>query len=166
VRHSGIGDGTSNTALFAEALRGNLAWNGSGFDNTTMIIVNTGWNDTNHAAVARCQNSNGSGNSFVRYVGHQYYRNLPATNVYSHTLPVNFNKKNSNAAAQKYPCGSNSDTPGSLHSHDRARPRLRGLTPPARRADATPSPFLIREAPRTKSVSSVGRSSSPLIEHR
>jgi prepilin-type processing-associated H-X9-DG protein len=37
----------------------------------------------------------------IRYVGQQYYRALPQTTAYTHTLPVNWTKP----GQQNYPCG-------------------------------------------------------------
>jgi prepilin-type N-terminal cleavage/methylation domain-containing protein/prepilin-type processing-associated H-X9-DG protein len=96
VRITDILDGTSNTAMFAEVKRGTLAFNNSGhYDLTTMMIVYSGWNDQDITSNSQCTRYPGGG-AVIRYVGHQYYRNLPATSLYSHTVPINFTS---------YPCG-------------------------------------------------------------
>ncbi len=108
VRMVGVTDGTSNTAMFAEIIRGTLPWNGSGFDNTTsMNAANLAANTTllrDGTAVPACQTG---GAALIRYVGHQYHRALPQTNVYTHTLPINWNRKVA-SGQQRYACGDSS----------------------------------------------------------
>jgi prepilin-type processing-associated H-X9-DG protein len=101
-----ISDGTSNTAMFAETLRGTFISSATGsYDNTTSMIrsaVFTGNELTDGRIVPEC--NPGAYNlvsSVIRYVGHQYYRNLPQDFLYTHTLPINWNKLGS----QNYPCG-------------------------------------------------------------
>jgi prepilin-type N-terminal cleavage/methylation domain-containing protein/prepilin-type processing-associated H-X9-DG protein len=100
-----IVDGTSNTALFSEAMRGTKNFNAApDFDNTTCWVSGTAYTApemVDGRNVAQCNTSGGSG---IRYGGHQYYRSLPQNIVYSHTLPPNWNKR-TNAAAQKFNCG-------------------------------------------------------------
>jgi prepilin-type N-terminal cleavage/methylation domain-containing protein/prepilin-type processing-associated H-X9-DG protein len=102
-----ISDGTSNTAMFAEVMRSTTAWNaGSGIrDNMTVIInsANTGFNMTDGTTISMCiDGSNWS--SSIKYVGYQYYRSLPSNFLYTHTLPVNWNKK-VGSGVQHYSCG-------------------------------------------------------------
>jgi prepilin-type N-terminal cleavage/methylation domain-containing protein/prepilin-type processing-associated H-X9-DG protein len=106
---TGVTDGTSNTAMFAEVMRSSIPWNsGSGIrDNMTIIINsgNSGYNETDGTTISMCiDGSNWS--SSIKYTGFQYYRNLPSNFVYTHTLPVNWNKKV--PTGQRYSCGSTS----------------------------------------------------------
>jgi len=50
--------------------------------------------------------------SSIKYVGHQYYRNLPSNFVFTHTLPINWNKMNP-TGIQHYSCGNSAFT--SMH---------------------------------------------------
>jgi prepilin-type N-terminal cleavage/methylation domain-containing protein/prepilin-type processing-associated H-X9-DG protein len=107
VSVNGITDGTTNTAMFAEVMRSTTAWNaGSGIrDNMTVIInsSNTGFNEIDGTTISMCiDGSNWS--SSIKYVGFQYYRNLPSNFLYSHSLPINWNKKVS-SGTQHYSCG-------------------------------------------------------------
>jgi len=102
----GVTDGTSNTAMFAEVLRSNIQYNAaSGIrDHATVIINsgNTGYQDTDGTTISMCiDGSNWS--SSIKYTGQQYYRALPSNFVYSHSLPINWNKKV--ATGQRYNCG-------------------------------------------------------------
>jgi prepilin-type N-terminal cleavage/methylation domain-containing protein len=103
-----ITDGTSNTAIFSETRRGTFpASSGASYDHTTSMTGGTysGTALTDGRAVTECNNvSSGK----IHYVGQQYYRNLPQNFVYTHTLPVNWNKKNS--SAQKFICGNSAFT--------------------------------------------------------
>ena len=103
----GVTDGTSNTALFAEVMRATTLWNaGSGIrDHATVIInsANTGYNESDGSTISMCA-TGANWSSSIKYVGYQYYRNLPANFLYTHTLPVNWNRKV--AAGQRYSCGS------------------------------------------------------------
>lgn len=110
-----ITDGTSNTAMFAEVMRSKTVWNaGSGVrDNMTIIInsSNTGYNESDGTTIPMCA-TGASWSSSIKYVGFQYYRNLPSNFVYTHTLPVNWNKK-VNTGTQRYNCGNTAFT--SMH---------------------------------------------------
>jgi prepilin-type N-terminal cleavage/methylation domain-containing protein/prepilin-type processing-associated H-X9-DG protein len=95
-----ISDGTSNTAMFSEVMRGTLDWNSTSIDNTTVINNGTtGWNDADGRAVPGCAGT--SGTTGLRYTGHQYYRALPFLETYSHTLPPNWNRKVSSGTQPK-----------------------------------------------------------------
>jgi prepilin-type N-terminal cleavage/methylation domain-containing protein/prepilin-type processing-associated H-X9-DG protein len=104
----GVSDGTSNTALFAEVMRSRDTNSGTGSgirDNITVIIdsANTGYNETDGTTIPMCiDGSNWS--SSIKYVGHQYYRNLPSNFVYTHTVPINWNKRVF-SGTQHYNCG-------------------------------------------------------------
>ena len=107
----GITDGTSNTAMFAEVRRGTLNSGDSGQRNDTTIVEsaqsNTSWNKYDGRTVAGCDGTATTQNSFGRYVGQQYYRDLSTTSMYNHTLPPNWNRKNSaGQPAQKFGCHS------------------------------------------------------------
>jgi prepilin-type N-terminal cleavage/methylation domain-containing protein/prepilin-type processing-associated H-X9-DG protein len=106
-----ISDGTSNTAMFAEVMRGTKAWNDTGNRDNTSVIINdsdTGFNLTDGTTVPMCLDGS---NWFttIRYVGHQYYRYLPSNSVYTHTLPINWNRKVS-SGTQHYSCGNSAFT--------------------------------------------------------
>ncbi len=102
-----ITDGTSNTAIFSEVIRGN--YNGSG---DTATDYSTNWTGgtysgaalTDGRAVAECNNGTGAA---IRYVGQEYYRAaIPQTFAYTHTLPINWNKNAGGVAGvQKWGCG-------------------------------------------------------------
>jgi prepilin-type N-terminal cleavage/methylation domain-containing protein/prepilin-type processing-associated H-X9-DG protein len=103
---AGLTDGTSNTAMFAEVMRG-LATSGTTIFHTTNvqsgdIAVAPGLYDGRN--VSGCVG--GSVASRIQYVGLQYYRGgINHNSFYSHTLPPNWNRKQSNPASQKYTCG-------------------------------------------------------------
>ncbi len=103
-----IRDGSSNTVMFAEVMRSrdtNSA-TGSGIrDNITVIINsgNSGWNLTDGTTIPMCQTGS-PWSSSIKYVGQQYYRNLPSNYIFTHTLPINWNTRVS-SGTQKYSCG-------------------------------------------------------------
>ena len=108
-----IPDGTSNTALFAEVMRGTLVFNATNqFDHTTMFNSTTAWTGTqllDGRTIPQClPGGNSTTSSWLRYTGHQYYRNLPINFVYSHTLPPNWNRQSQSPATQNYNCGTTS----------------------------------------------------------
>ncbi|QDU18766.1 DUF1559 domain-containing protein [Urbifossiella limnaea] len=111
-----IADGSSNTVMFAEVMRSRdtNSTTGSGLrDNITVIINsgNTGYNETDGTTISMCvDGSNWS--SSIKYVGHQYYRNLPSNFVFTHTLPVNWNRLVP-GGTQHYSCGNSAFT--SMH---------------------------------------------------
>jgi prepilin-type N-terminal cleavage/methylation domain-containing protein/prepilin-type processing-associated H-X9-DG protein len=110
-----IADGTSNTAMFAEVMRSTTVYNAaSGIrDNMTIIInsSNSGYNETDGTTIPMCLDGS-SWSTSIKYVGYQYYRNLPSNFVYTHTLPINWNKKVS-SGTQHYSCGNSAFT--SMH---------------------------------------------------
>jgi prepilin-type N-terminal cleavage/methylation domain-containing protein len=116
-----ITDGTSNTALFSEVKRGNYSGSGTPlttFDHTTSHIGGSysGATLTDGRTVTECVNGNGGG-AKIHYTGQQYYRGgIVQTFAYNHTLPVNWNRKQSNTAQQRYICG----MPGFVSAHQAA----------------------------------------------
>jgi prepilin-type processing-associated H-X9-DG protein len=104
-------DGTSNTAMFSETKRGTYPSGTAAatFDHTTSIIGGSYTSGADGRAITECVSGNGGGTK-IHYVGQQYYRNLPQNFLYTHTLPVNWNKKQSNSAQQKYVCGNTAFT--------------------------------------------------------
>jgi prepilin-type N-terminal cleavage/methylation domain-containing protein/prepilin-type processing-associated H-X9-DG protein len=99
-------DGTSNTALFSEVMRSQTA-NTATVDWTTNVVsgdisVAPGLYDGRN--VSGC--TGGSVTKNINYVGLQYYRGgINHQSLYNHTLPPNWNTKQSTPAAQKYTCG-------------------------------------------------------------
>ncbi|HMC88029.1 MAG TPA: DUF1559 domain-containing protein [Gemmataceae bacterium] len=107
VKLRDIIDGTSNTAMFAEVMRGTKTFNQRGqYDNTTCMIAYSSWNDFDITTIPECGQYPGGG-AVIRYTGHQYYRDLPQTSLYSHTVPPNWNRLTnpSTPPTQKYNCG-------------------------------------------------------------
>jgi prepilin-type N-terminal cleavage/methylation domain-containing protein/prepilin-type processing-associated H-X9-DG protein len=104
-------DGTSNTAMFSEFLRGTYpaGTSSSTYNYTTSMIGGTysGTSLTDGRAVTEC---NGPATSKIHYVGQQYYRNLPQNFVYTHTLPINWNQLKAGGTGQKYICGNSAFT--------------------------------------------------------
>lgn len=104
-------DGTSNTAMFAEVMRGTRDWNATNtWDNTTVFFTGTAYTNPLHQTdgrtIPQClPNGNTTTSSWIRYTGHQYYRMLTPNVVYSHTLPINWNAKTGNLTTQRYNCG-------------------------------------------------------------
>jgi prepilin-type N-terminal cleavage/methylation domain-containing protein/prepilin-type processing-associated H-X9-DG protein len=111
----GVTDGTSNTAMFAEVVRSSIPYNAaSGVRDYATIIINSsnsGYNETNGTTISMCA-SGSNWSTSIKYTGQQYYRNLPSNFVYTHTLPVNWNKKVA-SGTQRYSCGSTAFT--SMH---------------------------------------------------
>jgi prepilin-type N-terminal cleavage/methylation domain-containing protein/prepilin-type processing-associated H-X9-DG protein len=108
VRITDVTDGTSNTVAFAEVMRSRDTNSATGTgirDNITIIIdsANSGWNDTDGTTIPTCR-SGAPWSSSIKYVGQQYYRNLPSNYMYSHTLPINWNRLVS-SGTQQYSCG-------------------------------------------------------------
>ncbi len=105
VTITGITDGTSNTALYAEVLRSTQVAGATAVDSNT-LVRGPAFGGTALVDGRAVQGCDGSGTLSARfnYVGHQYYRNIFMTTVYNHTLPPNWNRRVS--TAQKYNCTS------------------------------------------------------------
>jgi prepilin-type N-terminal cleavage/methylation domain-containing protein/prepilin-type processing-associated H-X9-DG protein len=111
VRIADVTDGTSNTLAFAEVMRSRDTNSSSGTgirDNMTIIIdsANGGWNNTDGTTIPTCQ-AGAPWSSSIKYVGQQYYRNLPSNYMYTHTLPINWNQRVP-SGTQRYSCGDTS----------------------------------------------------------
>jgi prepilin-type N-terminal cleavage/methylation domain-containing protein/prepilin-type processing-associated H-X9-DG protein len=120
-----ITDGTSNTGMFAETKRSQWAnlvfpamYNGNVPYSTDMVYLVPTANFDNQIWPAVCNNwDNAQVYDLIDYRGGEYYRNLPMTANYSHTIPPNFNSYDcgnidtftqSHAAARSYhPGGAN-----------------------------------------------------------
>jgi prepilin-type processing-associated H-X9-DG protein len=104
-----IGDGTSNTAMFAEVMRTTHPWPAvSNVRDNTVIILQTASadftaNDADGRAIGSCA-TGANWNSSIKYVGLQFERDLWGTTFYTHTLPPNWNRKVS-SGNQQYNCG-------------------------------------------------------------
>ena len=103
VTIAAITDGTSNTAAFGESIKSYAATTASvgGFlggiptaDKVNVYIISSGFANN----VAPICTYGGAGYSTrIYYRGQEYYRNLPQTSTYNHTLTPN---------SQYYDCGS------------------------------------------------------------
>ncbi len=91
IKIADVRDGTSNTALFSETRRSisqvNIAAEIPIPDLLNVYIVSSGFD--NAAPTAPCETFPGVR---IRYRGQQYYRSLPQTGYYSHTIPPNYKK--------------------------------------------------------------------------
>jgi prepilin-type N-terminal cleavage/methylation domain-containing protein/prepilin-type processing-associated H-X9-DG protein len=108
VRLTEVADGTSNTAMMAEVIRGNNV--STRFDRQDpRLIPPGGWVTDGQRVVSgvdtfpACNATTGM--PAVHYAGLQYYRDLIATSLYTHTVPPNF---------QGADCMDNSQRPGEL----------------------------------------------------
>ena len=129
----GITDGSSNTAMFAETLRGTMTGN---YDKTnhylhpgtdagsSVTTPQTGpsFNETNTSAwiqgsTYRCNSWDYGPTSKISYRGLQYYRGIAALNQYNHTLPPNY---------IGYDCGDDNTTNGYFTAHIAARSQHTG----------------------------------------
>jgi prepilin-type N-terminal cleavage/methylation domain-containing protein/prepilin-type processing-associated H-X9-DG protein len=106
IKIGAISDGTSNTVMFAEVMRSQQP-NAAAVDYTTNvqsgdIAVAPGLYDGR--LVTGC--AGGTVAKRIGYVGLQYHRGgINHQSLYSHTLPINWNKNTGNTATQKYTCG-------------------------------------------------------------
>jgi prepilin-type processing-associated H-X9-DG protein len=109
-----ISDGTSNTAMFSEVIRTSDAGSVPGAIVDYSVFVYRG------GALSPAEMLDGritpecmpgrAGNR-LRYVGKEYYRNLPITSLYSHTLPINWNTpRGGDVTLQKGACGDSGTT--------------------------------------------------------
>jgi prepilin-type N-terminal cleavage/methylation domain-containing protein/prepilin-type processing-associated H-X9-DG protein len=97
VRIAAVVDGTSNTAAFAEGIRGHESGsNLPAFDNTCTALFST---NIDNFAMPQCDPN--TRNSSYRYRGQEYYRGFGPTGFYTHTLTPN---------SQYIDCGTYADT--------------------------------------------------------
>lgn len=109
VKFGSITDGTSNTALHSEVMRKfgdtsvvNYTTNRQSGDISTGVPLVDGRNDVG------CRAGSTAGTR-INYVGLQYYRGgINHTSLYTHTLPINWNKNTNNPLTQRYTCGDSS----------------------------------------------------------
>jgi len=97
-----ISDGTSNTAMFAEVMRSTTL---SGTSNTTFFrrtAPYTALNLTDGRTVSDCM---APAANPLNETGLKYYHFLVHNTTYSHTLPPNWNRRQTVAAQQRYNCG-------------------------------------------------------------
>jgi prepilin-type N-terminal cleavage/methylation domain-containing protein/prepilin-type processing-associated H-X9-DG protein len=109
----GIQDGSSNTVMFSEIIRGTFSASETGLDNTVMSLASSIPNPFDGRTDPACMpNSAGTpATPVLRYFGQQYYRaGLPQTTVYTHTLPINWHVRTSNPASQRFSCGNSAVT--------------------------------------------------------
>jgi prepilin-type N-terminal cleavage/methylation domain-containing protein/prepilin-type processing-associated H-X9-DG protein len=98
-----IPDGTSNTALFAEVMR---TMNNAGNDYTTVFTTTSGYTGlllVDGRTAPGCVP--GSTGTNLRETGLKYFHFQINNSTYTHTLPPNWNKRNSIPASQRYNCG-------------------------------------------------------------
>ena len=101
----GIQDGSSNTAMFSEVMRGTFpSGSGTNRDNTTIAFGATITNQADGRGEPHCNDPAGATSTALHYTGQQYYRAIPQMMLYSHTLPPNWNRKQTTATAQKFNC--------------------------------------------------------------
>ncbi|MFO0958830.1 MAG: DUF1559 domain-containing protein [Isosphaeraceae bacterium] len=93
TRIAQIVDGTSNTAMFAETKRSRAVANTAAeipISDSINVYTITG-DFTGATAIDPPPDCSNFANSIrLRYRGQQYYRNLPSTGYYSHTVPPNY----------------------------------------------------------------------------
>ncbi len=92
-RIADITDGTSNTALFSETKRSRASQNTTAeIPFTDPINVYTYTGDFKGASAINPPEecATFANRTRIRYRGQQYYRNLPSTGYYSHTVPPNY----------------------------------------------------------------------------
>jgi prepilin-type N-terminal cleavage/methylation domain-containing protein/prepilin-type processing-associated H-X9-DG protein len=103
---SALTDGTSNTAMYSEVMRAQTA-NSATVDYTTVVAsgpIDAAPGLYDGRAVSGC--AGGSVTRSINYVGLQFHRGgINHQSFYTHTLPINWNKKQQVAANQKYNCG-------------------------------------------------------------
>jgi prepilin-type N-terminal cleavage/methylation domain-containing protein/prepilin-type processing-associated H-X9-DG protein len=106
VKIGDISDGTSNTAMFSEVMRK--------FENTTVVnytTVRQSGDISQGIGLVDGRNDPGciagsTAGTRINYVGLQYYRGgINHNTLYTHTLPINWNRRTNNPATQRYSCG-------------------------------------------------------------
>ncbi len=98
VTLAAITDGTSNTGMFSETKKSQWAalvypamYNGSVPYSTDMVYLYATASFNNQVWPAKCNNwDNAEVVDLIDYRGGEWYRNLPMTANYSHTIPPNF----------------------------------------------------------------------------
>jgi prepilin-type N-terminal cleavage/methylation domain-containing protein/prepilin-type processing-associated H-X9-DG protein len=87
-----IKDGTSQTAMFSETKRSRSVQNLAAEIPIPdpINVYTTGDLLGNDAIIPPISCSNFANSTRIRYRGQQYYRNLPSTSFYSHTIPPNY----------------------------------------------------------------------------
>ncbi|QEL20170.1 DUF1559 domain-containing protein [Limnoglobus roseus] len=107
-----VSDGTSNTAMFSEVMRGTENWphTSNVRDNTTILLAAGNDPSSNilfdsDARTAPSASTGSPWTSTISYIGLQFERALYGVVYYNHTLPPNWNKKVPSGAQQKYNCG-------------------------------------------------------------
>jgi prepilin-type N-terminal cleavage/methylation domain-containing protein/prepilin-type processing-associated H-X9-DG protein len=105
-----ITDGTSNTAMFAEVMRGNWPHVSGVRNNRDMILDSSvaSGSDTDARGIGSCAAGGSPWNSTISYAGLEYERALEGTSYYTHTLPPNWNRVTTSTAQQQYNCGDTS----------------------------------------------------------
>jgi prepilin-type N-terminal cleavage/methylation domain-containing protein len=105
---TGIPDGTSNTAIFAEVMRA-PTWPVSTRNFATIASdtsIDTG-SDSDGRAIAPCAPGNtgfGGSSESINYAGLEFERALQGTTYYTHTLPPNWNRSTGKPSTQAYNC--------------------------------------------------------------
>jgi len=106
VKILAITDGTSNTAMFSEVMKGLGTTAAAGTFHTSNVSTGGVLSGTalyDGRTVPGC--AGGSVTVRIQYVGLQYYRGgINQNSFYNHTLPINWNKKTGDPATQKYTC--------------------------------------------------------------
>ncbi len=106
VSINSIKDGTSNTVMFAEVMRSQTA-NSTTVDYTTNVVsgnITAAPGLYDGRTVTGC--AGGTVSRRINYVGLQYYRGgINHQSFYTHTLPINWNRRTTDPATQKYTCG-------------------------------------------------------------
>jgi prepilin-type N-terminal cleavage/methylation domain-containing protein len=107
-----VTDGTSNTAMFAEVMRGTADWQSSTRDHTSAYIGSQAFSGTqlvNGTGVRQCGTTGDrTATQTIVYTGNQLHRDFVFTFMYTHTLPPNWNAPS--PGGQRWNCGSTNYT--------------------------------------------------------
>jgi prepilin-type N-terminal cleavage/methylation domain-containing protein len=106
TRITAITDGTSNTAMFGEVMRGNWPHVSGVRNNRDMILSGSVGGGPNGTIYGSCA-SGSPWVSTISYTGLEFERDLEGTSYYTHTLPPNWNKLVP-VGTQHYNCGDTS----------------------------------------------------------
>ncbi|MDR3618458.1 MAG: DUF1559 domain-containing protein [Paludisphaera borealis] len=107
-----VTDGTSNTGLFSETTRSNIV-SGDFYAKENVYTIPPEYFNNDAPTLPACNDWDTSYVGRIYYRGQQWYRNLPMTAYYSHTVPPNY---------KGYDCGSTNF----YASHTAARSRHPG----------------------------------------